>query len=178
MDIQSVFAAIDERKEELFALLSRLVQFDSQSFGSWGKEKEIAEYIHNLCLEMGLQSSLYSPMELEGFGDHPDYMPGRHLEDRYNVTACWKGTEDKNELMLMAHNDTVAIGDLSNWDFDPLSGEIRDGKIWGRGAGDDKYALATCLFLIKLLQDNGFTPKKNLIFSHFFLPAFWRKNEP
>ena len=167
MDIQTVFAAIEARKEELFDLLSRLVKIDSQSFGSWGKEKEIAEYIHGLCLEMGLESSLYSPMELENFAEHPDYMPGRHLEDRYNVTACWKGAEDQNQLMLMAHTDTVQTGDPANWDLDPLSGAIMDGKIYGRGAGDDKSGIAVMLFVTKLFKDLGFEPKANVLLSAY-----------
>ena len=54
--------------------------------------------------------------------------------------------------MLMGHIDTVEIGDISNWDFDPLAGVIKDGKILGRGACDDKYALATVIFLLKLFQ--------------------------
>lgn len=163
METGAVFAKIEERKEELFALLSALVQIDSQSFGSHGREKEIAEYVHGLCLELGLESALYSPMDLEGFADHPDYMPGRNLEDRYNVTAAWKGSRDTNTLMLMAHSDTVQVGDPANWELPPLSGAIKDGRIYGRGAGDDKSGIAVMLFLVKLLKDMGFQPKENLL---------------
>ena len=167
MDIQSVFAAIDERKEELFDLLSRLVQIDSQSYGSYGDEKEIAEYIHGLCLEMGLESSIYSPMELEGFTEHPDYVPGRNLEDRYNVTAVWKGSADQNELMLMAHTDTVQVGDPANWELPALSGAVLDGRVYGRGAGDDKSGIAVMLFLVKLLKQMGFEPKANCLLNAY-----------
>lgn len=106
-------------------------------------------------------------MDLDGFEDHSDYWPGRNLKNRYNVTACWKGAENRNELMLMGHIDTVEIGDISNWDFEPLAGGIKDGKILGRGACDDKYALATAIFLLKLLKDEGFKPKANLLFSAY-----------
>jgi acetylornithine deacetylase len=110
---------------------------------------------------------MYSPLELENFEQSPDYFPGRNLENRYNVTAKWKGTEDCDKLMLMAHIDTVEFGSESSWDKSPLSGEISDGKIFGRGAGDDKYAIATCLFLIKLLKNAGLVPKKNLVFNAY-----------
>ena len=72
---------------------------------------------------------MYSPLELPDFENHPDYMPGKHLENRYNVTARWRGAEDIDELMIMGHIDTVPIGDIKNWSFEPLSGEIRDGRI-------------------------------------------------
>ena len=167
MELQTLYALIDERKEEMFQLLSKLVQIESQSFNTHGNEKEIAEYIHGLCLELGLESSLYSPMELEGFADHPDYMPGRNLEDRYNVTAVWKGAEDINELMLMAHTDTVQFGDLANWEMDPLSGAIKDGRIYGRGAGDDKSGIAVMLFLAKIMKEAGFIPKRNCLLNAY-----------
>lgn len=167
MQLQTLFQMIDDRKEEMFELLSRLVRMESQSFGTHGNEKEIAEYIHSLCQELGLQSSLYSPMELEDFAQHPDYMPGRNLENRYNVTAVWKGEEDMNELMLMAHSDTVQFGDPANWELSPTSGAIRDGRIYGRGAGDDKSGIAVMLFLTRIMKEAGFQPKRNCLLNAY-----------
>lgn len=167
MDIQRVFAMIDEKKEELFQLLSSLVQIDSQSFSSHGNEKQICKYINGLCLDMGLDSVMYSPMELEGFTEHPDYMPNRGLEDRFNVTAVWRGASDENALMLMAHTDTVQFGDPVNWTFSPTSGIVADGRIYGRGSGDDKSGIAVMLFLTKLLKEAGFQPKKNLLLNAY-----------
>ncbi len=167
MNTNMLCKLVDERKNELFELLSSLIKIDSESTGSHGKEEACARYIHDLCREMGLESDIYSPLDLPDFEAHPDYLPGRNLEKRYNVTARYAGTENEDELLLMAHTDTVRFGDLENWEKDPLSGAIEDGKVFGRGACDDKYALATCLFLIKLLRENGFTPKKNLLFGAF-----------
>lgn len=167
MNIEQICELIDTKKGELFDLLCRLIRINSESFAAYGNEEACARYIYNLCREIGLDSEIYSPLNLEGFTQHPDYYPERNLENRYNVTACWKGIEDRNNLMLMAHIDTVEIGDPANWSFDPLAGELKDGKIFGRGACDDKYALATVLFLIKLLKEEGFIPKANLVFSAY-----------
>ncbi len=166
-DTKNIFNLIESRKNELFELLSSLIKINSESFKSHGNEEKMAKHIHTLCRELGLQSEMYSPLDIEDFQNHPDYMPGRGLENRYNVSAVWKGIEDKNGLMLMAHSDTVEIGNPDNWKFAPLSGEIKDGKIFGRGACDDKYALATVLFLIKLLKEQGFAPKSNLVFAAY-----------
>ncbi len=167
MNVQQLFDLIDERKEELFELLCSLVRINSESFGSHGNEEECARYIHKLCLELGLESDLYTPLDIEGFTEHPDYMPGRNLENRYNVVARMRGIEDKDELMVMSHIDTVEIGDVNNWDFEPIAGIIKDGKILGRGACDDKYGIATALFIIKLLKEHGFVPKANLLFAGY-----------
>ena len=45
-------------------------------------------------------------------------------------------------LMYHAHIDTVPAGELELWSVDPFGGEIRDGRIYGRGAGDDKASVA------------------------------------
>lgn len=167
MDIKMLSKLIDERKDELFETLTALIGINSENYSHHGNEKEIAQYINEKCLELGLESEVYSPLDVEGLEKHPDYMPGHNLEDRYNVTATWKGESDINELMLMGHLDTVEVGDLKNWSFDPFYGHVKDGKIWGRGACDDKYALATVLFLIKLLKEKDFNPKANLIFAGY-----------
>ncbi|MBO5880016.1 MAG: M20 family metallopeptidase [Clostridia bacterium] len=167
MEIKRIVDLIEERQNELYELLSSLVKINSENFMTHGNEETLARHIHKLCSDMGLESELYTPLEIEGFEQHPDYVDGRALENRYNVSARWRGAENVDELMLMGHIDTVPIGDLANWNFEPLSGEILDGKIFGRGACDDKYALATALFIIKLLKEEGFAPRRNLVFSAY-----------
>ena len=167
MEIKKICELIDERKNELFELLLSLIRINSESYGEFGNEKEIAEYIKGVCESLGMEAEAYSPLDIEGMREHPDYMDGRNLENRFNVTAKWRGKDDVDELMLMGHLDTVEAGDRQNWSFDPFEGIMRDGRIYGRGACDDKYALATALFIIKILRDEGFVPKKNLIFSGY-----------
>jgi len=167
MKLKDFFDIVDERKDELFELLSNLVKINSESFGSYGNEEECARYIYDLCQNMGLETDLFSPLDIKDFDKHPDYLPGRNLENRYNVVARYRGVVDEDELMLMAHTDTVKFGDVSDWKSDPLSGDIKDGKIYGRGATDDKYAIATALFVMKLLKEHGFVPNKNLLFAAY-----------
>ena len=167
MDTGKICSLIEERKDELFALLSDLIKINSESFSSYGNEEECARFVKSCCDEIGLETDFFSPMELKDFDKHPDYLDGRNLENRYNVVAKYCGETDENELMVMAHTDTVRIGDEKNWEKAPLAGEIIDGKIYGRGACDDKYAVATALFIMKILKENGFKPKKNLLFAAY-----------
>ena len=167
MKIENLCKIIDQRQDELFGTLCDLIGVNSENFSSHGNESNMAQFVNELCLKLGLESDVYSPLDIEGFDKHPDYMPGHNLENRYNVTATWRGENDTNELMLMGHLDTVEVGDLANWDFDPFKAFVKDGKIWGRGACDDKYAIATVLFLVKLLKEQGFKPKANLVFAGY-----------
>ena len=90
----NILNEIDNRKEELFELLSSMIKINSESYRSYGNEKELAEYIHKLNIELDLESNIYSPRDLDGVINHPDYMSGRGLENRMNVNAVWKGTEN------------------------------------------------------------------------------------
>lgn len=167
MEAKEVCELIENNKNELFELLCQLIRINSENFETHGNEKACAEYINQLCLEWGFDSDMYSPLEINNFSEHPDYLPGRGLENRYNVTVRWPGKENRDELMLMGHTDTVVIGDPANWTVDPLAGVIKDGKVWGRGASDDKYALAASIFLMRLLKNNGFVPKANMLFTAY-----------
>ena len=167
MDVCYLNDCIEAEQEKLFRYLSKLIQINSENYGDHGNEEECAKFIEEWCNKLGMETELYSPLDIPSFEQHPDYLEGRHLENRYNVTARWKGTQDTDALMIMGHSDTVPIGDLENWSVDPLGGIIKDGKIWGRGSCDDKYALAAALFVIELMQREGFTPKKNLLFTAY-----------
>jgi len=167
MNIRTICCIIEERQQELFALLSDLIKINTENGGSWGNERNLVPYLKTRCEQLGLDTEVYSPLSLPGFTAHPDYMEGRNLEDRPNVSARWKGRTDRDGLQLMGHSDTVPIGDPGNWMEDPLSGSIHDGKIWGRGACDDKYALATVLFLFRILKEQGFVPKENIVFTAY-----------
>jgi acetylornithine deacetylase/succinyl-diaminopimelate desuccinylase family protein len=70
----------------------------------------------------------------------------------------------ERSLMFNAHTDTVALGDLSNWDTDPLDPVERDGRIYGRGACDDKGSLAAMLVAFEsLLRDGSWQNQGRLI---------------
>lgn len=164
---EQLMQIIDRDKEELFALLGSLIQINSENFGPHGNEQEIAAFIQSYCRDMGYRADIYSPMELPDFENHPDYLKGRHLENRYNCTVTVPGASHEKKLMLAGHLDTVEIGDETKWDFPPLLGQVRDGRVLGRGACDDKYAVATSLFLIKKLKELGISLNYDLLFSAY-----------
>lgn len=64
------------------------------------------------------------------------------------------------EFAILAHLDVVPAG--NGWTHPPFGGEIADGKIYGRGTMDDKGPAVTCLYALKALKDEGFTPKKRI----------------
>ncbi|WP_246064447.1 M20 family metallopeptidase [Nonomuraea longispora] len=75
---------------------------------------------------------------------------------RPNVVAVVEGGGgDGPTLMFEGHTDVVTEGDLSTWTVDPFGGEIRDGRLWGRGSADMKSGLAATLYATRALQLAG-----------------------
>lgn len=152
---EEVYRLIEERQDELFSILRDMVRIDSQSFeDGTGKEEEMAYHLQKVYKEMGLEPDLFSPLSV-GIEDTPDYYPGRHLENRYNCVAVVPGSDHAHRIMLAGHEDTVIIGDRSKWKHDPLGGEIVDGKMYGRGVGDDKFGIAIPVYIMKLFKELG-----------------------
>lgn len=72
---------------------------------------------------------------------------------RASVVGVLPGTGGGRSLMLYAHHDTVGIEGMA----DPFSGELRDGRIYGRGSYDMKAGLAACFAAVKTLRDADVT---------------------
>ncbi len=70
----------------------------------------------------------------------------------------WKGKSDKKPIVLVGHQDVVPAED-GEWKFPPYSGEISEGKVWGRGAMDCKGTLYAELQAIEELMEEGLVPE-------------------
>ena len=77
---------------------------------------------------------------------------------------CWvyrlAGRDETRNVMLMSHHDVVAAGD--GWTHDPFSGEVADGRIWGRGAVDTKTPLFAEFSAVEELLARGWAPPCNV----------------
>jgi len=61
----------------------------------------------------------------------------------------------KTIIAMDAHIDTVDAGNRDLWDFDPFRGFVKDQKVWGRGAADQKGGMASIVYAGKLIHDLG-----------------------
>ncbi|MBQ8028311.1 MAG: M20/M25/M40 family metallo-hydrolase [Clostridia bacterium] len=71
---------------------------------------------------------------------------------------CWiykiEGKNKNHNIMLMSHHDVVDVS--GEWEHDGFSGEIADGKIWGRGTVDTKTPLFAEFSALEELLEEGF----------------------
>lgn len=61
----------------------------------------------------------------------------------------------KTVIALDAHLDTVGVGDRSTWTRDPYQGELRDGVVYGRGAGDQEAGFAASVYGARIANELG-----------------------
>lgn len=61
------------------------------------------------------------------------------------------------KILYDSHIDTVGIADPLAWEHDPYIGKVADGVVYGRGASDNKAAMATFVYAARIMQDLGLT---------------------
>ncbi|MGI6318951.1 MAG: ArgE/DapE family deacylase [Dethiobacteria bacterium] len=67
------------------------------------------------------------------------------------------------KLLFLSHSDVVPAGD--GWDFDPFSGDIENGVVYGRGALDCKGLMAAQIYAVLRLAREGAPLNGTLIFA-------------
>lgn len=74
------------------------------------------------------------------------------------VTNLWAQRGDQGPLTVLAgHTDVVPTGPLAQWNSDPFIPEVRDGRLYGRGAADMKSGIAAMVCAVeRLLVDSTF----------------------
>ena len=63
---------------------------------------------------------------------------------------------------ILTHVDVVPAGDLSHWKYPPFGKTCLDGKIYGRGASDNKGPTVLAMYAMKILLDMGVPLKKRI----------------
>ncbi len=79
--------------------------------------------------------------------------------DNYIGEVIWG---DGKPFGVLCHLDVVPEGDLKEWNTDPYTPTVIDGKLYARGALDDKSGAISVLFAMKALLDGGYTPKREI----------------
>ena len=104
------------------ALASRLIQFDTVN--PPGQELACARHLEELLTKNGFATRLV-PMG----------------EGRASLVARRGRQRVGKPLVFTGHIDVVPLG-ARQWSFDPFGGEVRDGRVLGRGASDMKSGVA------------------------------------
>ena len=144
-DLDRVLAMVDERAEEIVAFAGEFVRQPSVN----------PELEPNPEAERPAQEWLRDQLRASGAFDAVDSW--EEVPKRPNVVATRRGAGGGRSLVWSAHTDVVPVTpeQAAEWEGDPFSGEVRDGRLWGRGAADMKGASAAQVMAAVVLHDAG-----------------------
>ena len=109
--------------------LSKLIKIKSLS----GEEEGVA-----IALKQMMEEAGFDEVKIDGLG---------------NVIG--RIGNGKKIIAIDGHIDTVDLGNLDAWEFDPLGGEIKNGFVLGRGAADQTGGPAAAITAGKILKEIG-----------------------
>lgn len=128
--VEKINALTEKYRDYTANNLSKMVKIKSLSLG----EKEVM-----LELKRQMEEAGFDEVKIDGLG---------------NVIG--RIGSGKNILAIDGHMDTVDFGNLDNWTFDPLSGEVKDGFVYGRGTVDQEGGPAAFVTSGRILKELGF----------------------
>ena len=129
----------EEYKDYTAKNLSEMIKIKSLSL----QEGEVAKIIKSMMEEAG-----FDEVRIDGLGN----VIGR-IGNGPRVIA------------FDGHIDTVDLGNLENWDFDPLGGEIKDGFVHGRGSVDQEGGPAAFITAGKIIKELGLQKDLTIYFT-------------
>src|SRR6056300_632720 len=126
-------------QEEIIKLLSEMVKIKSISSDKNHRDHvdESAQFVQNIFADLGLNTQTIKV---------PGGMPA--------VVAHTEIDPSKNTVLLYAHHDVQPVGDETLWNTDPFEPQVIDGRLFGRGSGDNKSGVVVHYIVVKQLLDD------------------------
>jgi acetylornithine deacetylase len=158
---QELRDAVERRRDELVELTRELVRRPS-TLGSEGPAQELVE---ERLRSIGFDVERVEPDADDALSDPYAGYPFLSYEGRSSVAARLPGGGGGRSLHLSGHVDVVPVERPDLWEHEPWSGEVADGRIWGRGAGDMKGGLAAYLVAAATIAETCDERRGDVLFS-------------
>ncbi len=143
MNVDSVLREVDRAADEVVDFAARLIRIPTVN--PPGDEYEACADL--IASELRFHRATVEVLPAEGRAEHTATHP------RINVIGRYDGTTLAKAVHLNGHFDVVPPGD--GWTMDPFCGEVRDGRLYGRGACDMKAGLAAAVFAAVAIRRAG-----------------------
>lgn len=132
MDFSAIKSAAGGYEKQMTKFLRDLIALPGESCGEEAVVKRIASEMESLG---------FDKVEIDGMGNVLGYMGSGERIIAYD-----------------AHIDTVGLGEMSNWSFDPYKGYENDTEIGGRGASDQLGGIVSGTYGAKIMKDLNLIP--------------------
>jgi acetylornithine deacetylase len=160
---EGVLGYLDSRGDEIVDFLRRLVGIPSVV----GLEGEAQKFMYHTFRDMGLEVDMWEP-DINELKKHPAFFETTSFrkygyKDRPNVIGKLRGVGGGRSLFLCGHIDVVSPEPVGAWSYPPWGGVVVDGKMYGRGAADQKGGIAAMTYALKSIIDLGIKLKGDVL---------------
>ncbi len=141
---REVVDEVAARRDDIVAVASTLIGFDTtarETHDPPRQEAELQAFLADRLRAAGAEIDLFEPSAEQLVGK-PLVPPGLGFEGRPQLVARFAGAGGGRSLLLNGHVDAVSYEPRAAWTSDPLRAEVREGRLYGRGACDMKGGLA------------------------------------
>jgi len=129
VDFKKVLELAESYKPDITKFLRDMIAIPSESCD----EEKVVLRIKEEMLKVG-----FDKVEIDPQGNVLGYLGhGKHL------------------IAMDAHIDTVGVGNMDNWEFDPYLGFEDEEQIGGRGGSDQEGGMASMVYAGKIIKDLG-----------------------
>jgi acetylornithine deacetylase len=115
-----------------------------------GSEEAIQDEMTRLFREVGLDTERIETDPV-AFARDPDFPGSEMPRASLPVVVGRLGRPGGRRILLVGHVDVVPVGDPATWSVDPWAAEIRDGRMFGRGACDMKGGVVAIVAAVRAL---------------------------
>jgi len=136
---EQILSLSEKYRQYTTECLSKMIQIPSFS----GSEEEVCKAIVEMCQDAG-----FDEVRIDGLG-----------------SVIGRVGNGPKVLAFDAHIDTVGIGDRSQWNFDPFSGEIKDGWVYGLGSSDQSGGAAAMIASARMLKELGYNGEYTIYYT-------------
>jgi len=154
---ERVLERVRAGRDELIGLLTELVACDTTAREADEPARDEARLQGILAARLRALGAEVEVWEPEPFvaGQSPVIPYDLDFAGRPQLAARLAGAGGGRALLLNGHIDAVPYGDLERWQSHPLRAEVREGRLYGRGANDMKGAIAVFTHVLECLRAEG-----------------------
>ena len=154
---RNVCDAIAAEGDKLVALASELIGFDTtaRDVGDPARDEQaLQDHLSKRLGEAGAEVDVFEP-DADAMQGKPLVPPGLDFAGRPQLIARQRGAGGGRSLVFNGHIDVVSAEPRRAWASDPFVAQLRDGKLYGRGACDMKGGVAAMVFALESLAALG-----------------------
>jgi len=163
---KNVLSIVRSERESLIELIRKLIGFNTTAptpgEKPMGEDRSCQEYVADVLRNLDMEVDMWEP-EVEKMRKYPFYINGQQFENRPVLAARLKGSESGRSLILNGHIDVVSAEPKNLWRHGPWSGDVENGRIYGRGSCDMKGGIAAMIKALEAIIKAGLKLRGDVI---------------